>query len=132
MPLSPATARSAADPADPPLRRTACPASARAARTARAALCVPLLCLVRSLACAVARAVHFGVAAVGLTATVSTAGGRSRDESGNDGGQATAEYALVLLGAATIALLLVAWATGSGKIGALFDGVFDHLLEQVR
>lgn len=47
-------------------------------------------------------------------------------------GQATAEYALVLLGAATIALLLLAWATGSGKIGQLFDTVFDHLMGEVR
>lgn len=49
-----------------------------------------------------------------------------------EAGQATAEYALVLLGAATLALLLVAWATGSGKIGQLFDAVFDHLMAQVR
>lgn len=49
-----------------------------------------------------------------------------------DTGQATAEYALVLLGAATIALLLLAWATGSGKIGELFDAVFDHLMGQIR
>lgn len=56
----------------------------------------------------------------------------SRPATRRDVGQATAEYALVLLGAATVALLLVAWATGSGKIGQLFDAVFDHLLTQVR
>jgi len=44
-----------------------------------------------------------------------------------DGGQATAEYALVLLGAAVVAIALVTWATGSGRIGALFDSVFDEL-----
>lgn len=43
------------------------------------------------------------------------------------GGQATAEYALVLLGAAVVAIALVTWATGSGRIGALFDAVFDEL-----
>lgn len=48
--------------------------------------------------------------------------------SGNDGGQATTEYALVLLGAALVALLVVGWATsggGAGKIGHLFDQVID-------
>ena len=44
-----------------------------------------------------------------------------------DAGQATAEYALVLLGAAVIAIALVTWATGSGRIGDLFDAVFDEL-----
>jgi hypothetical protein len=48
--------------------------------------------------------------------------------SGDDGGQATTEYALVLLGAALVALLVVGWATsggGAGKIGHLFDEVID-------
>jgi Flp pilus assembly pilin Flp len=51
-----------------------------------------------------------------------------------DRGQATAEYALVLLGAALVALLLVAWATaggGAGKIGALFDKVLDTITSKV-
>ena len=47
-------------------------------------------------------------------------------------GQTTAEYALVLLGAAAVALLLVAWATGSGKIDQLFDAVFDRLISKAR
>ena len=46
-------------------------------------------------------------------------------------GQATAEYALVLLGAATVALLLVAWAARSGKVGQLLDAVLDKVLGQV-
>ncbi len=48
-------------------------------------------------------------------------------------GQATTEYALVLLGAAVIARLVIAWATdggGAGRIGELFDtvlsGIFDR------
>ncbi|MEY2522983.1 MAG: hypothetical protein QOJ66_1548, partial [Ilumatobacteraceae bacterium] len=44
----------------------------------------------------------------------------------DDRGQATTEYALVMLGAAVIALLVVGWATsggGAGKIGHLFDRV---------
>lgn len=49
----------------------------------------------------------------------------------DDRGQATAEYALVLLAAATLALLLIAWAAQSDKIGTLFDAVFDHVIDQV-
>jgi len=48
--------------------------------------------------------------------------------SDRDRGQATTEYALVMLGAAVIALLVVGWATsggGAGKIGHLFDSVID-------
>ena len=51
-----------------------------------------------------------------------------------DGGQATAEYALVLLGAALVALLLIAWATaggGAGKIGRLLDAVLDTIIGKV-
>ena len=46
-------------------------------------------------------------------------------------GQATAEYALVLLGAAAIALLLLAWATETGAIGRLLDSVLRSILERV-
>lgn len=46
-------------------------------------------------------------------------------------GQSTAEYALLLLGAATIALLVVSWAAGSGKIGELFDAVVDSIIGKV-
>jgi Flp pilus assembly pilin Flp len=48
----------------------------------------------------------------------------ARDEAG----QASAEYALVLLGAAAVALLVVGWATKTDKIGKLLDGVLDKLL----
>ena len=48
-----------------------------------------------------------------------------------EGGQATAEYALVLLGAAAIALMLTAWAAKSGAIGKLFDAVMDQLVDKV-
>jgi Flp pilus assembly pilin Flp len=53
-----------------------------------------------------------------------------RDEEG----QATTEYALVLLGAAVVALLVVGWATtggGAGKIGELFDRVIDNVLDRL-
>ncbi len=49
-------------------------------------------------------------------------------------GQATTEYALVILGAAMVALLVVAWATaggGAGKIGQLFDRVLDSVIGKV-
>lgn len=48
-----------------------------------------------------------------------------------DDGQSTAEYALVLLGAAAVALLLVAWATEGNKIGDLLDAVLERVLDQV-
>lgn len=48
----------------------------------------------------------------------------------SEAGQATAEYALVLLGAAAIALLLAAWAAKSGKIGQLFDAVVGQLIDK--
>ena len=49
-----------------------------------------------------------------------------------DRGQTTAEYALVLLGAAGIALLLIAWATKSGAVGKLFDTVVNDIIGKVR
>jgi hypothetical protein len=51
-----------------------------------------------------------------------------------DRGQATTEYALVMLGAALIALLVVTWATsggGAGKIGRLFDRVIDGVIDKL-
>ncbi len=49
-----------------------------------------------------------------------------------DGGQTTAEYALVLLGAAGIALLLVGWATKSGAVAKLFDAVMNNVIGRVK
>jgi len=49
----------------------------------------------------------------------------------SDLGQSTAEYALVLLGAAAVALMLAAWATKTDKIGKLLDGVLDRVLSHV-
>ncbi|MFM7044949.1 MAG: DUF4244 domain-containing protein [Ilumatobacteraceae bacterium] len=51
-----------------------------------------------------------------------------------DRGQATTEYALVLLGAALVALLLVAWASSggsAGRIGRLFDRVIDSIIQKL-
>jgi hypothetical protein len=51
----------------------------------------------------------------------------------SDPGQATTEYALVLIGAAVIALLVIAWATeggGAGRIGELFDNVLSNVINR--
>lgn len=49
----------------------------------------------------------------------------------HESGQATAEYALVLLGVAALALLVLAWAGGTDKIGELLDAVIDSIIDQV-
>jgi Flp pilus assembly pilin Flp len=47
-------------------------------------------------------------------------------------GQSTVEYALILLGAAAIALMVIAWATRSDAIGQLFDAVLGRVLQDAR
>ena len=46
-------------------------------------------------------------------------------------GQATAEYALVIVGAATIASLVLAWAASTGRISRLLNAVLDAVIGQV-
>jgi len=48
-----------------------------------------------------------------------------------EAGQTTAEYALVLLAAAAIALLVIAWATKTNRTGKLFDFVLDQVIGKV-
>lgn len=51
-----------------------------------------------------------------------------------DRGQATTEYALVLLAAAMVALLVIAWASaggGAAKISRLFNRVIDAVIDRV-
>ena len=43
-------------------------------------------------------------------------------------GQTTAEYALVILAAAAVAVVLIAWAHSSGKLPAFFDQVIDNVI----
>jgi Flp pilus assembly pilin Flp len=53
----------------------------------------------------------------------------------HESGQATTEYALVLLAAAVIALLVIAWATngeGSSRIGDMFNQVFDNIMGRAQ
>ena len=57
--------------------------------------------------------------------------GRHSGRPGSQSGQATAEYALVLLAAATIAVVLLVWATKSGAIEKLFDTVFNALMSKI-
>ena len=52
---------------------------------------------------------------------------RSR-RAGAESGQASVEYALVLLGAALVATLLIGWATKTN----LLDQLFDHVLNLIR
>lgn len=64
------------------------------------------------------------------TATAERVADRCRD----DRGQATTEYALVLLAAALVALLVVAWATaggGAAKVSRLFNRVIDAVIDRV-
>ena len=42
-------------------------------------------------------------------------------------GQTTAEYALVILAAAAVAVVLIAWAKSSGKLPAFFDKIIDEI-----
>ena len=51
---------------------------------------------------------------------------------GAERGQTTAEYALVLLGVAAVAMLVSAWAGGTDKIGKLFDAVFNGVMKHVK
>jgi Flp pilus assembly pilin Flp len=43
-------------------------------------------------------------------------------------GQTTAEYALVILAAAAVAVVLISWAKSSGKLPEFFDKVIDDLM----
>jgi Flp pilus assembly pilin Flp len=49
----------------------------------------------------------------------------------SDGGQTVAEYALVLLVVAAIAVAFLVWARQSGKLDGFFDAIFDKLLNSV-
>lgn len=59
--------------------------------------------------------------------SVQTMSVRLRSESG----QTVAEYALVLLVVAAIAVAFLLWARQSGKLDSFFDAIFDKLLDSV-
>ena len=69
-----------------------------------------------------------------LITTTDTAGQHVRRRWDDDRGQATTEYALVLLAAALVAVLVITWATaggGAAKVGRLFDRVIDSVIDKV-
>ncbi len=47
--------------------------------------------------------------------------------SGDESGQATAEYALVIVAAAIIALALIVWASSSGALADFFEAVMSRV-----
>ena len=49
----------------------------------------------------------------------------------NESGQATAEYALVVVAAAAIAGALIVWATSTGTLSALFNAVVSRVASWV-
>jgi Flp pilus assembly pilin Flp len=51
----------------------------------------------------------------------------NNDIDNNENGQTTAEYALVLVGAATIAMLIIAWAGSTTRISGLLDTVLRSI-----
>jgi hypothetical protein len=55
----------------------------------------------------------------------------SRHRARGDQGQTTAEYALVVLGAAAVAMALIAWATSTGKLSTLLNKVVDSVAGRI-
>lgn len=75
---------------------------------------------------------HFGLGRLALVMWVALesaaySGPRVR----GDRGQTTAEYALVVLGAAAVAMLLIAWATSTGKLSTLLNKVVDSVAGRI-
>ena len=52
---------------------------------------------------------------------------RARHRIAEEAGQTTAEYALVILAAAAVAVVLIAWARSSGKLPAFFNDIIDKV-----
>ncbi|MEJ6722840.1 DUF4244 domain-containing protein [Ilumatobacter sp.] len=73
-------------------------------------------------------------ASLTLTDQLDALAEQRRSRCRGDRGQATTEYALVLLAAALVALLVVAWATaggGAARISRLFNAVIDAVISNV-
>lgn len=45
----------------------------------------------------------------------------------SESGQATAEYALVIVAAAVVALALISWVSGSDALPSFFEAVLDRV-----
>ena len=52
---------------------------------------------------------------------------RTRSRLAEERGQTTAEYALVILAAAAVAVVLITWARSSGRLPAIFDSIIDQV-----
>lgn len=68
---------------------------------------------------------------VAIEVAVFTAVAAVKSRLADDRGQATAEYALVVLGAATVAMMLIAWATSTGKVSSLLNKVVNSIADRV-
>jgi hypothetical protein len=71
---------------------------------------------------------------VHLQAMAMSADSSVRQRTRGNQGQATTEYALVLLAAALVGLLVVAWATaggGAARMSRLFNRVVDSVIDKV-
>jgi Flp pilus assembly pilin Flp len=55
----------------------------------------------------------------------------ARQRADDERGQSTVEYALVVLGAATLAVMLLAWASGTGSISSLLDRVMSAVTSKI-
>lgn len=65
-------------------------------------------------------------AATRRAGVLASGGSLAREE-----GQTTAEYALVILAAAAVALVLLAWAKSTGKLPDFFDKIIDSISSSV-
>ena len=75
---------------------------------------------------------HFGLGRFALVIWVALESAMySRPRGRGDRGQTTAEYALVVLGAAAVAMLLIAWATSTGKLSTLLNKVIDSVAGRI-
>jgi Flp pilus assembly pilin Flp len=57
---------------------------------------------------------------------------RLRARATDERGQTSAEYALVLFGAAAVAMLVTAWAGQTDRITKLLDTIFDSITRTIR
>ncbi len=67
-----------------------------------------------------------------LVVTSASTGARGGRSVPDESGQATAEYALVLLGVAALAILVMVWATKTGVITRLFEAVFEQIQDRIK
>lgn len=72
--------------------------------------------------------IRMGIHLHGLLSRLAAAVARLRARASWERGQTTAEYALVILAAAAIALVLLAWARSSGKLPEFFDRIIDRIV----